>query len=119
LWRGTWAEAEQELYAASEELAASRPAMVGEALVRLAELRRRQGRLVESAALIEQVPPHGSGLLERAELAFDSGDSGAAVERAEQYLRHVPLLNRTNRASGLETLVRAYVTLGNYQAAQI
>lgn len=119
LWRGTWAEAEQELYAASEELAASRPAMVGEALVRLAELRRRQGRLVESAALIEQVPPHGSGLLERAELAFDSGDPGAAVERAEQYLRHVPLLNRTNRASGLETLVRAYVTLGNYQAAQI
>jgi LuxR family maltose regulon positive regulatory protein len=118
LWRGTWAEAEQELYAAREELAASRPAMVGEALVRLAELRRRQGRLVEAAVLLEQVPPHGAGLLERAELAFDSGDANAAVERTEQYLRHVPILNRTKRASGLELLVRAYVTLGNYQAAQ-
>ena len=118
LWRGTWAEAEQELWAAREELAASRPAMVGEALVRLAELRRRQGRLVESAALIEQVPPHGAGLLERAELAIESGDPGSAVERAEQYLRHVPTLNRTNRASGLEVLVRAHVTLGNYGAAQ-
>lgn len=118
LWRGTWAEAEQELCAAREELAASRPAMVGEALVRLAELRRRQGRLVEAAVLLEQVPPHGAGLLERAELAFDSGDTSAAVERAEQYLRRVPILNRTNRASGLEILVRAHVTLGNYQAAQ-
>ena len=118
LWRGTWAEAEQELCAAREELAASRPAMVGEALVRLAELRRRQGRLVEAAVLLDQVPPHGAGLLERAELAFDSGDASAAVERAEQYLRRVPILNRTNRASGLEILVRAYVTLGNYKAAQ-
>jgi LuxR family maltose regulon positive regulatory protein len=118
LWRGTWAEAEQELCAAREELAASRPAMVGEAVVRLAELRRRQGRLVEATVLLEQVPPHGPGLLERAELAFDSGDPGAAAERAEQYLRHVPALNRANRASGLEILVRAYVTLGDYQAAQ-
>jgi DNA-binding NarL/FixJ family response regulator len=117
LWRGTWAEAEQELCAAREELAASRPAMVGEALVRMAELRRRQGRLVEAAVLLEQVPPHGAGLLERAELAFDSGDASAAVEQAEQYLRHVSILNRTNRASGLEILVRAYVTLGNYEAA--
>jgi DNA-binding NarL/FixJ family response regulator len=118
LWRGTWAEAEQELCAARGELAVSRPAMVGEALVRLAELRRRQGRLAEAAVLLEQVPPHGAGLLERAELAFDSGDANAAVERTEQYLRHVPILNRTHRASGLEILVRAYVTLGNYQAAQ-
>jgi LuxR family maltose regulon positive regulatory protein len=118
LWRGTWAEAEQELCAAREELASSRPAMVGEALVRLAELRRRQGRLVEAAVLLEQVPPQGAGLLERAELAFDSGDASAAVERTEQYLRHVPILNRTNRASGLELLVRAYITLGNCQAAQ-
>src|ERR1035441_9791886 len=68
LWRGTWLEAEQELCAARTELAASRPAMTGDALVRLAELRRRQGRLAEAAALVDQVPPHGAGLLERAEL---------------------------------------------------
>src|SRR5205085_4089541 len=40
LWRGTWVEAEEELRAASAELAASRPAMTADVLVRLAELRR-------------------------------------------------------------------------------
>jgi tetratricopeptide (TPR) repeat protein len=43
MWRGAWAEAERELTSASDELAASRPAMTGEGLVRLGELRRRQG----------------------------------------------------------------------------
>jgi LuxR family maltose regulon positive regulatory protein len=119
LWRGTWLEAEQELYAASSELAASRPAMSGDALVRLADLRRRQGRLVEAAALFEQTPPHGLGLLGRAELAFDRGDQRAAAEQAERYLRHVPLQNRTDRASGLDLLVRALTSLGECDRAKV
>jgi LuxR family transcriptional regulator, maltose regulon positive regulatory protein len=118
MWRGTWVEAEQELCAASDELAASRPAMKSEALVRLAELRRRQGRLAEAAALIEQTPPHGAGLLGRAELAFDCGDYAAAAERAEQYLRSVPTSNRTDRASGLELLVRARTELQEWEHAR-
>jgi LuxR family maltose regulon positive regulatory protein len=118
LWRGTWGEAERELIAARDELAASRPAMIGEALVRLAELRRRQGRLEEAAALIDQASLHGAGLLERAELTLDCGDPGAAAERAEQFLRQAPVSNRTNRAAALEILVRAYVTLGDYRAAE-
>ena len=48
MWRGAWAEAERELTTASDELAASRPAMTGEGLVRLGELRRRQGKLDEA-----------------------------------------------------------------------
>jgi DNA-binding NarL/FixJ family response regulator len=119
LWRGTWLEAEQELYAASSELAASRPAMSGDALVRLADLRRRQGRLVEAAALFEQTPPHGLGLLGRAELAFDRGDQRAAAEQAERYLRHVPAQNRTDRASGLDLLVRALTSLGECDRAKV
>jgi DNA-binding NarL/FixJ family response regulator len=118
LWRGTWLEAEKELCAASDELAASRPAMKSDALVRLAELRRRQGRLAEAAALVDQTPPHGAGLLERAELAFDCGDYPAAAERAEQYLRHVPTSNRTDRASGLEILVRALACLRDWEHAR-
>jgi DNA-binding NarL/FixJ family response regulator len=118
MWRGTWLEAEKELCAASDELAASRPAMKSDALVRLAELRRRQGRLVEAAALVDQTPPHGAGLLERAELAFDYGDYSAAAERAEQYLRHVPTSNRTDRASGLEILVRAFACLEDWEHAK-
>jgi LuxR family transcriptional regulator, maltose regulon positive regulatory protein len=107
LWRGSWLEAEQELCAASDELAASRPAMKGDALVRLAELRRRQGRLEEAAVLVEQVPPHGSGLLERAELAMECEDPQGALELVERYLRHRPIQNRTDRASGLELAVRS------------
>ena len=118
LWRGSWLEAERELCAARDELAASRPAMTGDALVRLAELRRRQGRLAEAAALVDQVPPHGAGLLERAELAFDCGNYRAAAERAEQYLRHVPTSNRTDRASGLEILVRALTGLEDWEHAK-
>ena len=118
LWRGTWLEAEEELRAASQELAASRPAMAGEALVRLAELRRRQGRLVEAAALFDQAGPHGMALLGRAELAFDRGDLRAAAEQAERYLRHVPTQNRTDRASALDLLVRALTGLCEWERAK-
>lgn len=118
VWRGTWLEAEQELCAASDELAASRPAMKGDALVRLAELRRRQGRLEEAAALVEQVPPHGSGLLVRAELALDCEDPQGARELIEQYLRHLPISNRTDRASGLEVAVRAHTECKDWPGAK-
>jgi DNA-binding NarL/FixJ family response regulator len=118
MWRGTWLEAEEELRAASQELSSSRPAMTGEALVRLAELRRRQGRLVEAAELFEQAGPHGLALLGRAELAFDRGDPRAAAELAARYLRHVPTENRTDRASGLELLVRASTDLGDVDGAK-
>jgi hypothetical protein len=81
MWRGTWLEAEQELITAGDELAASRPAMTPDAIVRLAELRRRQGRLTEAASLFDQAGAHGLALLGRAELAFDRGDMRGAVYR--------------------------------------
>lgn len=118
LWRGTWGEAEQELCAASEELAACRPAMKGDALLRLAELRRRQGRLAESAAIVEQLAPHGAGLLARARLALDCDDPGGALELIEQYLRHLPILNRIDRASGLELAVQAHTDLRGWPGAK-
>jgi DNA-binding CsgD family transcriptional regulator len=118
LWRGTWIEAEQELCAASDELAASRPAMRFDALVRLAGLRRRQGRLAEAVTLVELAAPHGSGLLERARLALDSDDPRGAVERIDQYLRHLPAINRTDRASGLELAIRARTDLQDWPGAK-
>jgi LuxR family maltose regulon positive regulatory protein len=118
IWRGTWLEAEQELSAARDELAASRPAMKGDALLRLAELRRRQGRLAEAGALIEQLPPHGSALLARAELALDCEQPQGALELIEQYLRHLPLPNRTDRAPGLELAVRARTECKDWTGAK-
>ena len=56
--RGTWPEAEVEFEAAMREFAGSRPGMGFEAVVRLAELRRRQGRLEEAGALFREVEFH-------------------------------------------------------------
>ena len=118
LWRGTWLEAEQELTAATSELAASRPAMSADGVVRLAELRRRQGRLVEANALFEQAAHHPLAALGRAELAFDRGDARAAAEAAERYLRRVPLHNRTDRVVALDLLVRALAATGDADGAK-
>src|SRR5579862_1823500 len=59
LWRGMWSEAEEELAEATEVLAACRPAMAAEGMARLAELRRRQGRLDEAERLFAAAEPHG------------------------------------------------------------
>jgi LuxR family maltose regulon positive regulatory protein len=118
MWRGTWIEAEQELTAATDELAASRPAMTADGLVRLAELRRRQGRLVEAAEMFEQSEPHSLALLGRAEIALDRDDPRAAAELAARYMRRVTPHNRTARAAGLELLVRALVRTGDMDSAR-
>lgn len=55
MWRGEWEEAEQQLAASERELLDTRPAMAVEAVVRLAELRWRQGRWDEAAALFKRV----------------------------------------------------------------
>ena len=75
MWRGAWEEAEHELTTASDELAACRPAMTGEGLVRLGELRRRQGKLDEAMALFERVGGHPLAVIGRASVMFDRGDS--------------------------------------------
>jgi DNA-binding NarL/FixJ family response regulator len=118
MWRGTWLEAEQELTSATDELAASRPAMTADGLVRLGELRRRQGRLMEAASLFEQAEHHPLAALGQAELAFDRGDMRAAADQAERCLRRVLPHNRTDRAAGLDLLVRALVGAGDLDRAR-
>jgi len=118
MWRGTWLEAEQELIAATDELAASRPAMTTDGVVRLAELRRRQGRLIEAAELFERAESHPLASLGRGELAIDRGDARAASEQADRYLRRVPPQNRIDRAAGLDLLVRGAVASGDLDRAK-
>jgi len=118
MWRGTWLEAEQELTAATSELAASRPAMTADGLVRLAELRRRQGRLVEASAMFAQAEHHPLAALGRADLAYDRGDYREAAEAAERYLRRVPRHNRTDRVVALDLLVRAQAASGDIEGAK-
>jgi ATP/maltotriose-dependent transcriptional regulator MalT len=117
MWRGTWAQAEQELTEAAERLAELRPPMAAEAVVRLGELRRRQGRLDEAEAIFEQVAEHPLALLGLGEVSLDRGQAAGACDRAEQYLRETPDEAGPLRAAGLELLVRARSSLGDVDGA--
>ena len=118
MWRGAWAEAEQELTAAADELAECRPAMTGEGTVRLGELRRRQGKLDEAMALFEGGGSHPIASLGRASVTFDRGDFNAAADLAERHLRRLPATNRTERAAALELMARACLEQGRMDEAE-
>jgi DNA-binding CsgD family transcriptional regulator len=117
MWRGAWQEAEQELVSAAEELAASRPAMTGEGLVRLGELRRRQGKLDDAMTLFERAGAHPLASLGRASVVFDRGDFKSSADLAERHLRRLPAKNRTERAAALELLARACLEEGRTDEA--
>lgn len=80
LWQGAWKEAEHQLEAATRELEASRPGKVADALLRLAELRRRQGRLEEAERLLERVGFSPHALLGLAALALDRDQAADALD---------------------------------------
>jgi DNA-binding NarL/FixJ family response regulator len=124
LWRGAWSDAETELEVATGELATTFPAMAAEGIARLAELRRRQGRVEEAEALLDRLdtrPLRALGtrlaLLGRAALALDRGEATMAIELAERFLRGVPAQDRAGRVDGLELLVRGHVASGDHDRA--
>jgi ATP/maltotriose-dependent transcriptional regulator MalT len=112
MWRGEWEEAEVELVAAIDHLDVTAPPMAVEAVVRLAELRYRQGRWKDAAALFQRVESEPLAQLGRAELALSRDDSAGAVELAQRYLRRIPPNDRIERAAGLDVLVRALTADG-------
>jgi LuxR family maltose regulon positive regulatory protein len=115
--RGQWAEAERELEHAIPGLGASRPALRREAVVRLAALRRRQGRLDEAQTMLLEVEGHPLALLEQAALALDRGDCAESARVAERFLHDVARDNHSDRAAGIELLARAQVALAHTAAA--
>lgn len=117
LSRGTWDDAEAELISAAGELAATHSAAVPEALARLGELRRRQGRLDEATTLFTDAGPHPLAVLGRAALALDQDRPLEARELVERYLRRVPPRDCTGRIAVLALLVRAASALSDRAAA--
>jgi DNA-binding NarL/FixJ family response regulator len=117
-WQGRWEEAEDELQSAADGLAASRPSLIGDALVRLAELRRCQGRHDDAEDLFKKCEGKPLALVGRAALALDRDRAGEAAELTERFLRGFPDQNRTERAAGLEIAVRAYASLAEYDRAR-
>jgi DNA-binding NarL/FixJ family response regulator len=117
MWHGRWREAEEQLLLADREIRDVRPAMVVEGLVRLGELRWRQGRWDEAAELFEQVKHADLSQLGRAELALSLGRLDEAGDLVEKYLRRIPAHDRIERAFGLEIGVRASIASSKLELA--
>jgi DNA-binding NarL/FixJ family response regulator len=118
IWRGEWSQAEAELRANLGPLADIHPNRIADGMVRLAELRRRQGQLDEAARLLEAAGGHFLAPLVRAALALDRGDTAAAAHEAERSLRRLSTEGVTDRAPALEIIVRARLANDEPEAAQ-
>jgi ATP/maltotriose-dependent transcriptional regulator MalT len=125
IWRGDWRQADIELRTAIKDLQQSRPGETAEALVKLAELRYRQGRTVEAEALLTRAESPPSRMLARvlampvrAYLALAGGDPLTAADYALRFLRAVRAEARMARVAGLDLLVRAHLALGDCSAAK-
>lgn len=116
--QGEWDRAEAEIMVAVADLTGRRPGLAGEPLVRLAELRRRQGRTDEAAELFAQAEGHPRALLGLAALALDLGNPTDAVALARRFVRQCPDSDRTFRSQGLEVLVAASAEAGDLESAR-
>lgn len=117
VWGGDWAKAHEELEVAAGVLGAMGPSKANDIDVRLAELRRRQGRSEEAAVLLATCEGHRLHALHAGLLALDQRDVRGAVEAAHRFLRRVGDGDRFERVAGLELLVRAAVQTGDVEAA--
>jgi LuxR family transcriptional regulator, maltose regulon positive regulatory protein len=116
-WRGELREAERVLEAAVASLTDRRPTWRPEALVRLGELRRLQGRYVDAAALFEAASAHPLAQRGLAAVSLDRGDPAGARDLLQRMLRQLPSEGSARRSAALELLVRAELALGDHTAA--
>lgn len=118
IWRGMWAGAESQLTSAIRELEVFRAPMAVEGVVRLAELRCRQGRLDEAANLFASVASEPLAQLGQAQLALARGDAATAIDFCDRYMRRIPEHARAERAAGLELLVSALLARDDLTGAR-
>ena len=117
IWRGAWAEAETELGSASRQLEEVRPAMAAQVVARLGDLRLKQGRLDEAAALFQQASSHPLARLGQAALLLERGEAAESAAAVERFLADIGNGEQTLRASCLELAVRAQSASGARAAA--
>lgn len=118
IWWGRWAEAEAELLGVLAQ-AQRLPLYARLATLRLAELRRRQGRFDEATALLRELQEVGAiGVGQQttavaAAVALDRGAHEEAVDLAERHLRTLPEDDVVGRVDALEVLAHARSALGD------
>jgi DNA-binding CsgD family transcriptional regulator len=115
--KGQWDRADAELRAALGMAEDAGPGARAEAAARLAELRVRQGRLDEAAALLAQFDEAARVPIPAAAVCLAQGEAGAAAAMLERHRaqlgdRHVEL------APTLALLVHAYLATGDHEAAE-
>jgi ATP/maltotriose-dependent transcriptional regulator MalT len=107
--KGAWKEAEEELMTAAKELKEYRPITISSSTIRLADLRRRQGKWEEALILFDEVSSHSLKPLSFAALAYDKGEYEMAENVMERHLRQIPLSTPIERITDLELLMRIYI----------
>lgn len=118
LWQGAWSAADDELERAAAFYRSTRSGRVTDALVRVAELRRRQGRLDDASDLLSGCESHRLHDLHAGLLAFDRQDAVSALAAGLRFLRRVGDIDRFERVPGLELVVRAALALGRLELAE-
>jgi DNA-binding CsgD family transcriptional regulator/tetratricopeptide (TPR) repeat protein len=115
---GRWSDAERELQFALRTFDVGSRAMRVDALVRLADLRVRQGRLDEAAGLLDGSEGHPDAQRPMAELEMALGRphvAAALLERRVKQLGDASL----QAAPLLACLVEAHIAAGDSQAARL
>lgn len=113
---GRWEDAERELDAAVRGLRHGPAPWRCDALARLGELRRRQGRRADATRAFEQAGEHPLAHAGLAALCLDAGDIDGATELAQRALRHASP-GSPRRAEALSLAVRSQLALGDLDAA--
>jgi ATP/maltotriose-dependent transcriptional regulator MalT len=118
--KGRWDEAERELRVGLRITDVACPGLYAKALIRLAALRVRQGRLEEADQLLSRLRAGVEGeaeeVLSLAALHLARGDALAASRNLEQRL-HRLADHRLYLATALDLLIEAYVACGHRDAA--
>lgn len=111
--RGLWSEAEAALALGTQPV----PWVAQRSLVRLGELRLRQGRHDEAEALFHRAIQHPEAKLGLATLALERGDARAAADLVERHLRQLGDARPLDRIRAAFLAVRIHVALGELETA--
>jgi DNA-binding CsgD family transcriptional regulator len=113
---GRWGDAERELLLALSAFDQGAPAMRGDALVRLAELRLKQGRLDEAKALLEGQETHPDAQAPLAALELARGRPKVAAALLQRRARQLDPRD-LQQGTLLLRLVEAHIAAGDVAAA--
>lgn len=111
---GRWTEAEAALALGSRPV----PWVGARSLVRLGELRLRQGRYDEAEALFHRVLHQPDAQLGLATLALERGDPRTAADLLDRHMRQMATAGQLDLARALTLSVRVRAALGDFAAAE-